>query len=136
MKKIMIALLLTSVWMGCEPSLTEFPSDCIRVKVIDNVCGNVVLQIQDDKYKPLGEGWVLNGVAYSGCFFSMLDCATTDGPASEYFNQSDPFDIRIVGAGIAQDPGVCIRCLAMIGNPPSKVYQVKVSADCASEGSE
>lgn len=136
MKKIMIALLVTSVWMGCEPSLTEFPSDCIRVKVINNVCGNVVLQIQDDNYKPLGEGWELNGVTYSGCFFSVLDCATTDGPDREYFNQSDAFNIRIVGDGITQDSGVCARCRAIIGNPPSKVYQIKVSANCASEGSE
>lgn len=136
MKKIaLLSLIWLSIACGHSGDITF--SDCVPVKVITQLCGNVVLQIQDPSQQFRGEKWTLNGITYPGCFFTVLDCATEEGHRDLFYNNDASFKVRIVGEGIADDLGNCARCLALLAEtPPKRVYQISVIDNCVSAPEE
>lgn len=131
LKKVLIPSLFALFTFGsCEKSDSDFQNDeCIEVKVLAEICGTAVLQIQNSKYYNLGEkGWSQeNGkTSFDNVFFTVFSCEDMEYLSKEYSGKPEgkSFNIKI------QDKfemGNCAVCLAIIANPPAKRQNVKVA---------
>lgn len=71
----LLLLLSFSLW-SCDKSSDELKDECLEVKILDEICGNAVVQILDPKLYEYGEnGYQLDGVTYDHVFATRLSCA-------------------------------------------------------------
>lgn len=91
---------------------------CIQVKTVASICGEAVLEIQQEKYKSLGEDW--NG--FYNVFFTVLPCGEEG-----YGTIGSMFTIRLLEKP-AQ--GECIKCYATVGYSGTRKYSIAVAEGC------
>lgn len=129
----LILTFLMAVCVSCEPNLQNSLTKCSKVKVLASMCGSVVLQIQDPSLVGFGEDWSSRpgiGPVYTGCFLSHLDCETME----KYGTQFVPNQNELLVEFIESDNLVgCARCAAIVSNPPTTNYSIKVIANCGQD---
>lgn len=131
MKKItlLVTLALGIAFTGCEKDRDDQTSECFRVKIIDQVCNTVVLQIMDSDHYSLGvNGYVKDGIRYDHVFATTLSCEEAQAYANlKYKEGSVPeFYVRLGSKNPEDD---CVSCSATLPNPPGKFHSI-VMSDC------
>lgn len=134
MKKIFLPALtcLALILTGCEKTEEEEEElqECFKVKILDEVCGTAVVQIQDEAYFKYGvNGYQPDGVTYDHVFSTELSCA--DLSRFKTFAASLRglvVDVKMLKQ-MEYDPA-CVRCDAIVPNAPVKWIPIKFSANC------
>ena len=119
MKKLpLIVLVALFSLSSCDEEEPGLPTECIQVALMDTICGQAVLQIQDPNFYYLGE--TANGV--ENVFFTYLHCNDMDKDlGGTFFIKFNPEN---------EDEGTCVVCLAALPYDGDKSYEVRVAEDC------
>jgi hypothetical protein len=134
MKTFIFSFLFVATALSCSKETTNpTPEQCVRVKVIAEICGQAALQIQDPAFYQYGEdGWKsADGQVHDHSFFTEFNCTDYD-----YLQKT--FNNKLIGAEFTMkfvennDLGSCARCKAALGNRPTKSNWIKISENCAS----
>lgn len=132
MKKIILAAVVcfTTILTGCEKTEEELLAQCFKVKILNEVCGTAVVQIQDPEYFKYGvNGYQLDGVTYDHVFSTELSCA--DLTKLQTFAASLRglvVDVKMLKQ-MEYDPA-CTRCAAVVPNAPAKWIPLKFTENC------
>lgn len=121
MKKLScLTLLLALLISSCE---NEIETDLIEVKIVAEVCGNVVLQVVGDPKGLSVETWTDNSeVVYQNTFGSFLYPCDENYPA----NYDRTFFVSIRESKPETN---CVVCLALLGNMPDQFYHTQIVSD-------
>ncbi|MFZ6025739.1 MAG: hypothetical protein ACOYVG_14920 [Bacteroidota bacterium] len=132
MKRIILSTLtcLALVFSGCEKTEEELLQQCFKVKILDEVCGTAVVQIQNEEYFKYGvNGYQLEDVTYDHVFSTELSC--TD--LTKFKTLAASLRGLVVNVKMLKqmeyDPA-CVRCAAIVPNAPAKWIPIKFSEQC------
>ena len=121
---------------SCDKSETDLlSSECIRVKVIADICGTAVIQFQDEKHFTLGEkGWSQDGgkTVFDNVAFTVFSCEDMQYLANTF---NDGTTGKMINVKVTDnfEMGNCAVCLAIISNPPTKRVNIKIARNgCSS----
>jgi hypothetical protein len=132
MKRIILSTFtcLALVFSSCEKTEEELLNHCFKVKILDEVCGTAVVQIQDEEYYKYGvDGYQLEGVTYNHVFSTELSCADlTKFKTLAASLRGLVVDVKMLKQA-EYDPA-CIRCAAIVPNAPAKWVPIKFSENC------
>lgn len=132
MKKIVLSALTSMVLIlsGCEKTEEELLQQCFKVKILDEICGTAVVQIQDEAYFTYGvNGYQLDGVTYNHVFSTELSCADlTKFKTLAASLRGLVVDVKMLKQ-MEYDPA-CTRCAAIVPNAPPKWIPIKFADDC------
>ncbi|MEM9389891.1 MAG: hypothetical protein AAGA02_05420 [Bacteroidota bacterium] len=119
MKNILAFGLIALVILSCNDDEAELRDEsCVAVSYVEGICGNVVLQIQDERFFYLGE--TANG--HENVFLTAFPCYVDEQKLNK--------DLFYVSIREESNLGDCIRCLAAIGYSGNKSYHVDVRSNC------
>lgn len=131
LRKLLIpSLFVLFTFASCEKNESDIQNDeCIEVKIIAEICGTAVLQIQNPKYFDLGEnGWTQDGgkTSYDHVFFTVFSCTDMEYLGKEYIGNLSG---KLLNVKVQKqfEMGNCAVCLAIIANPPGKKQNVQIS---------
>lgn len=127
---ISLMLLLLLAFVACDKSSSELKDQCLEVKILDEICGNAVVQILDPKLYEYGDnGYQLDGVTYDHVFATRFSCADM---SKMYSNSSSlkGLQIKVKATDRHEDDAYCTRCAATIANAPQKFALLKIATDC------
>lgn len=119
-----LSLLSLGLWSCSETNYPVYP-DCIEARVIDNVCGQAVIEILSSPYHHLGEDNFLasDGNTYNNVFSTTLDCEEIElipqRGGTFYFKLTED-----------QGPQNCISCLALPSRMPEVWLEMEIVEDC------
>lgn len=102
----------------------EIDSNCIEVKLVAEVCGNAVLQVQDGRFNnELGTYTDIDGKIHENVFGTFLM------PCNDSYPEKigDSFFITLADSS---DYGNCVVCLALLANMPEQRYDVRIVEPC------
>ena len=81
-------LLILFTIASCEKTESDFSNnECIKIKVIAEICGTAVIQFQDERHYALGEkGWSQDGgkTVYDNVAFTVFSCEDMQYLAKEH----------------------------------------------------
>lgn len=126
MKRMILGSLLAVGFfsIGCEK---ETKGVCVKVKVVAEICGQVVLQIQDPSKYYLGEsGYDYRGKIYNNVFYTEDNC--NDPLPLSNTTRDSLFFVRIVEPNSSDTS--CVNCRAALQSRPQKAYHVSVKSAC------
>ena len=130
LRSITLLLLLSLGLWSCDKSSDELKDECLEVKILDEICGNAVVQILDQNLYEYGEnGYQLDGVTYNHVFATRFSCADM----SKMYAGSTSLKglkIKVKATERHEDDPYCTRCAATIANAPQKFVLLKVVTDC------
>lgn len=129
MKSKVIIVLLSLGALACEDKNCEPNTNCVRVKLVKELCGQAILQILDESYFSWGQSWEDgDGVQYENVFTTLLPCELSDnfGDGSGTIEPGDEFTIRFTGN---QHDDECARCKALLDGP-EKFLPIEVTDNC------
>ncbi|MEN9550049.1 MAG: hypothetical protein RIR12_2640 [Bacteroidota bacterium] len=133
MKKILMILGIgVTAFTGCTKNESDLPTACVSVKLIKEVCGDAILQIQDSKYYNLGvDGFALEGKIYDHVFTTRFTCKSLAAmPQTLTTDRSGlVFTVTLLKEPEAVD-STCATCLATLSNAPNKFYNTKYTKTC------
>jgi hypothetical protein len=134
MKRISIILLLGLLLNACQSDETQIPTQCVKVKIIATICGMAVLQIQDPAYYGYGEkGWASGGQVFDHVFFTEFSCQD-EQTLSQLARPNLVGLVLNVKFLEKADADSCVRCKAMVANPPATRQYVQLKTSCAEVG--
>lgn len=114
---------------GCSKSSSELPDQLFRVKIIDEVCGNAVVQIQDTAFFAYGvNGYVKADATYEHVFTTRFTCSDL---AKMQTLTADKSGLVVTVKRISEaipEPG-CVTCTATLPNAPAAFHLVALTAD-------
>lgn len=120
MKKILILFFALGLFSCEDKDENSLSESCVKVKLINQLCGQATLQILDAQYFRYGQTWEdENGVQLANVFSTLLPCGF-DAPSI-----GDEFQIRFVDAYTDE----CARCKALL-NGPEKFNYIAVEGIC------
>lgn len=121
---IALILFLYPVW-ACSSDNTAFGKNCLKVKVIESLCGQAVLQVINPNLVELElQSWTSGeGVLFENVFSTVIPC-NAEQPV---FQNGSEFYIEIIETPVTGD---CVRCLALLANAPEINYHIKVVEKC------
>ncbi len=126
---ILLLLLSLSLW-SCDKSSDELKDECIEVEILNEICGNAVVQILDKDFYQYGEnGYKLDEVTYDHVFSTTFSCADM----SKLYATSSSLKglrVKVKATEKHEDDPYCTRCAATIANAPQKFVLLKVVNDC------
>lgn len=127
---IALLLLLTFTISSCDKSSDELKDQCFEVKILNEICGNAVVQILDEDLYQYGEnGYQLDGVTYDHVFATTFSC--TDLSKINTFAASlRGLHLQVKVTERHEDDPYCTRCAATIANAPQKFVLLSVVNDC------
>ena len=127
---INLLLLLSLVFSACDKSSSDLKDQCVDVKILNEICGNAVVQILDPKLYEYGEnGYELDGVIYDHVFATRFSC--TDMSKMNAISSSlKGLQVKVKVTDRHEDDAYCTRCAATIANAPQKFTLLKVVTDC------
>ncbi|MBL0882605.1 MAG: hypothetical protein IBJ16_04525 [Chitinophagaceae bacterium] len=130
LRSVTLLLLLSAAYISCDKSSHDLKDACFEVKILNEICGNAVVQILDQKLYQYGEkGYKLNGITYDHVFTTTFSC--TD--MSKLYASSSSLEglkIKVKATEKHDDDPYCIKCAATIANAPQKFVLLKVVTDC------
>lgn len=126
MKKIhlLFTLALGMIFTACEKDYNNQTAECFRVKIVDQVCNTVVLQILDSNQYALGvNGYEKNGIRYNHVFTTTLNCDDAQAYANrqQIEGGTPTFYVRLESKKREDD---CVTCSGTIPNPPQQFHSV------------
>jgi len=129
-KTLFISILgLLMMFSSCTKEDQKIPADglLIATSVVDAICGDMILAIQDEKFYDLGEkGYEHGGIKYGSAFLTRAPCSF---PSSNLPNGSTDerkrFMVRISDQPFPGNDN-CATCMATFGKAPNKFYYIKV----------
>jgi hypothetical protein len=108
---------------------TDLSGECIRVKVISSICGEIILQILDSSQYDKGEnGWAngKSGPVIDHAFFARLGCTDMAELAG-----TNPIDnilyVKIIKEQTDQN---CAVCLASHAYRPVLTHHIDIVKEC------
>lgn len=127
-----ISLFFIIILLGCEKKDSiennDFPIE-VSVKVVDAICTDLILEIQDDTRKHLGEkNFEYNGQIYNGAI-SIKDaqCLSDEILKNIYeesgLNKTRTFKVRLTYTG-PYSPCTKPTCAAKLSKLPSKMFYI------------
>jgi len=132
MKRIFLSTLtcLALLFSSCEKTEEELLQQCFTIKILDEVCGTAVVQIQNEEYYKYGvNGYQLDGVTYDHVFSTELSCADlTKFKTLSASLRGLVVDVKMLKQ-MEYDPA-CTRCAAIVPNAPAKWIPIKFSENC------
>lgn len=106
--------------VGCRKSVSdpELPDQAFRVKIIDELCGNAVVQIQDTAFFALGvDGYVKADTVYHHVFTTRFSCEDISKMQTLTADKSGMvIRVRLIREA-KPEPG-CVTCAATLSNAP------------------
>ena len=127
---ISLILLLSLGFSACDKSSSELQDQCFEVKILNEICGNAVVQILDPKLFDYGEnGYQLDGISYNHVFTTRFSCADMS-KMSASASSLKGLQIKVKATDRHVDDPYCTRCAATISNAPHKFVLLKIAADC------
>jgi hypothetical protein len=115
---------------ACDKSSSELQDQCFEVKILNEICGNAVVQILDPKLFDYGEnGYQLDGISYNHVFTTRFSCADMS-KMSASASSLKGLQIKVKATDRHEDDPYCTRCAATISNAPHKFVLLKIAADC------
>lgn len=127
---INLLLLLSLVFSACDKSSSDLKDQCVEVKILNEICGNAVVQILDPKLYDYGEnGYQLDGVTYDHVFSTRFSCSDL---SKMYANASSlkGLQINVQATDRHEDDAYCTRCAATIADAPQKFTLLKIASGC------
>jgi hypothetical protein len=132
MKHLSITLLLLAAvfFIACDKSTNEIKDQCFEVKILNEICGNAVVQIVDEKFYEFGEnGYQLDGVTYDHVFTTTFSCADLT-KINTLASSLRGLQLKVKLTDKHEDDPYCTRCAATIANAPQKFALLKMTNDC------
>lgn len=120
-------VLLTAA--GCSKSASELPDQPFRVKIIDEICGNAVVQIQDTAFFSYGvNGYVKADSVYDHVFTTRFSCYDLAKMQTLTANKSG-LVVKVKRISKAIPEPDCVTCAATLPNAPAVFHLVVLTAD-------
>lgn len=125
---MLVSLILLAA-AGCSKSTSELPDQPLRVKIIDELCGNAVVQIQDSAFFSYGvNGYVKADSAYDHVFTTRFSCYDLAKIQTLTANKSGMVvKVKLISEPIPEPD--CVTCAATLPNAPSVFHLVALTAD-------
>lgn len=126
MKKIFLFLTIgLSVWSCKEEDLPA--NDCIQVKLIEELCGQAILQVMDPAYYGIAEdNWQnSNGDVLTHVFSTNLACQPIPEDGGIFYVKLEP--------KMPQTLAVCFVCQALLAHTPSTFHYVSIQTNCTTD---
>lgn len=125
---MLISLVLLTA-AGCSKFASELPDQPFRVKIIDELCGNAVVQIQDPAFFAYGvNGYVKADSTYDHVFTTRLACYDLAKMQTLTANNSGlVVKIKLIREAIPEPD--CVTCAATLPNAPAVFHLVAFTAD-------
>ena len=114
-----------SVW-SCEER--DLPSNnCIQVKLVEELCGQAILQVMDPAYYGIAEdSWQnSNGDVLTHVFSTNLACQQIPTDGSVFYVKLE--------SQMPQTLASCIVCKALLAHTPSTFHYVSIQTNCATD---
>lgn len=130
MKNKFIVILSIALWSCQTEELVN--TNCIELKLVDEICGNAIVQIMDAQYYNLGETSFNrgDGSTLENVFSTSLTCIGSDIPAV-----GSRFFVELVKH--TNQPSLeCTQCLAILYPMPGKFHAVKLAKNCVASSSD
>lgn len=125
-----LILLFTLLFSACDKSSYDLKDQCFEVKILNEICGNAVVQILDSKLYEYGENdYHLDGVSYDHVFTTRFSCADMS-KMSATASSLKGLQINVKATDRHEDDLYCTRCAATIANAPKKFVLLKIATDC------
>ena len=126
MKNTLLLILITGLYASCDKNCDCIDDqDTFRVKVINHICADAVLQILDEDYYHLAQDeFVAGEEVLTHVFFTSFRCSDLDG----FQTLSDPITIgKIFTVKLgSSDLGDCAVCEATVAYRPEVVQYIDV----------
>lgn len=117
--------------VGCRKSVSdpELPDQAFRVKIIDELCGNAVVQIQDTAFFALGvDGYVKADTVYHHVFTTRFSCSDLAKMQTLIANKSGlVVKVKLIKEAIPEPN--CATCMAILPNAPAMYHLVALTTD-------
>jgi hypothetical protein len=130
MKYILLLSLTVFIW-SCQNE-EPISTTCVEIKLIDEICGNAIVEVLDTKYFDLAEPTFVrtDGTILKNVFSTSLACIKDNKPAigSTFYVEIAP------SSSIANSE--CIQCLAIFDSMPAKFHHVKLAENCTNTGND
>lgn len=126
MKKLLLFLMIgLTVWSCEERDLP--PNNCIQVKLVEELCGQAILQVMDPAYYGLAEdNWEnSNGDVLTHVFSTNLACQQIPTDGSVFYLKLE--------SEMPQTLASCIVCKALLAHTPSTFHYVSIQTNCATD---
>lgn len=121
MKKLMIIFFAIAFFSCDNNQESRFTGDCVRVKLINHLCGQAILQVLDKSYYDRGQDWSDGlGNEYEHVFSTLLPCGFNPPALGEQFL------IRFTKKPEADN---CARCFALLYSP-EKFNAIELGNNC------
>lgn len=135
MKRTLFAFFIFSfalVFTGCDADDGLDTESCIRVRLVNQLCGQGILEVLSPEHFSIAETtWVdgtPNGTEYQNVFGTVFTCE--DGQNIPEIGEV--FYVRLIEKPAEQN---CIRCLALLNRPVTE-YTVRIVENCNGIGTE
>ncbi len=131
MKRTMVILfcLVLAVGTGCQKTNTELPDQSFRIKIIDEICGSAVVQIQDTAFYEYGvNGYVKADSTYDHVFTTRFSCSDMAKMQTLTADRSG-LVVRVKLIKEAQPEPDCVTCAAVVPNAPNRFHLVAFTVD-------
>lgn len=112
-----------AVWSCEERDLP--PNNCIQVKLVEELCGQAILQVMDPAYYGIAEdSWEnSNGDVLTHVFTTNLACQQIPTDGSVFYVKLE--------SQMPQTLASCSVCFAMLAHTPSTFHYVSIQTNCA-----
>jgi hypothetical protein len=126
MKKVFILLLIAFFAWSCQEEEESPVTHCIQVQLIEEVCGQAILQVINPTPFDLAQAtWQKsNGEVLYNVFSTNLSCFAAQLPVD-----GSSFYVKIE-AQIPQTLANCVMCLALPPEMPPTFHYVSYQANC------
>lgn len=127
---IVLASFCSFSFSACEKNPKDLTNKCFTIKILDEICGNAVVQIVNEEFYALGvNGYQSGGVTYNHVFTTIFSCADLSKMSSSATSLRG-LQLKVKITDKHEDDPYCTRCAATIANAPQKLLLLKVSNDC------
>lgn len=128
-KLFIVVLSFLLAGSGCDKSTAELENKTFQVKIINEICGNAVVQIQDSALYQYGvNGYVKADSTYDHVFATRFSCADMEKMQTLTADKSG-LVVKVKLIKEAPQEPACIRCAATLANPPAVFHLTAFTTD-------
>jgi len=126
---VILFCLALAAGMGCEKTNSGLPDQSFRIKIIDEICGSAVVQIQDAAFYEYGvNGYVKSDSTYDHVFTTRFSCSDLAKMQTLTADKSG-LVVKVKLIKEAQPEPDCVTCAAVVPNAPNRFHLVAFTAD-------
>ena len=131
MKKTLAIVLISIGFIGisCEKTEVAYITTPFKVKIIGEICGNAVVQIQDTAFYQYGmDGFTKDGVSYNHVFTTQFSCSDLEKLQTLTANKTG-LVVKVQLLNSAKSEPNCVKCEAAVPNAPSLFQHIALTKD-------